>query len=242
MTTTAPGTLRVTAVLFTAPVFFTPDYWSESARAWAWVQPDTPVEEKPVAEFEVSLDVTLGEVFEAACGAWNIEPGPHLDEYGATLRDQFTRFAFVVEGRDPRVIADEDRYDWPETLPVARESGDVELVHGLDVTFRELAASSRLGLIEGDVTRPYVDPVIPQGEFGQIPEIVHLTIEAIRAAYVAVDAAVGVAEHTIRLIWASLPEIDRTADAVIEKGTHIGALYVFYRWIRKQLRLSKRRR
>jgi hypothetical protein len=34
-------------------------------------------------------------------------------------------------------------------LPIARENGSVELVQGTEISFRELLASSSLGLIEG---------------------------------------------------------------------------------------------
>ena len=66
----ATGTIRVAPVLFCAPVFWEREYWSEAAHAWDWVRPETPLDQKPFAEIEVSLDVTLGEVFAAACDAW----------------------------------------------------------------------------------------------------------------------------------------------------------------------------
>ena len=239
--TVKPATIRVTPVLFCAPVFWYPTYWSESTYAWDWVRPELPVEEKPVAEFEVSLDAALGEVIDAACDAWDIKPGRYMIEHHVTRQSQFTRFAFVVAGRDPYLVADEDRYEWPDRLPAARETGEVEQVPGLEITYRELLASSSLGLIEGDVTKPYVDPVIPQGEFGHVLEYARLTVEAIKGAYSGVDDTFGYVEHTIRLISRSLPEVDRTADHVIDEGIRIGALYAFYRWMRRRLRRRRRR-
>jgi hypothetical protein len=195
----------VTPVLFCAPVFWTPEFWLQSARGWDWVQPETPFDEKPWADFEISLDVTLGEVFDVACDAWGIQAGPDLLEQSGTRAYQFVRFAFVRSDQASARDA-EDRYEWPSALPVARENGRVELVPALEITYRELLASSSLGLVEGDVTRPYVDPVIPQGETERVIEVARLTIEAIRAAYGAADDALGYADHTIRLIRASLPE------------------------------------
>ncbi len=73
-------------VLFCAAVFWTPDFWSKSTHAWDWVQAETPLDEKPWAELEISIDVTLGEVLEAACDAWGIEAGPDLLKHGGTAR------------------------------------------------------------------------------------------------------------------------------------------------------------
>ena len=75
MVTTMPGTVRVRPVLFCAPVFWVPEYWAESAHACDWVQPQTPLDRKPSAELDVSLDVTLGEVFDLACDAWGMKAG-----------------------------------------------------------------------------------------------------------------------------------------------------------------------
>ena len=89
------GIIRVTPVLFCAPVFWTREFWAESAHAWDWVRAETPLNEKPCVELEVSLDVTLGEVFAVACDAWGIQPGRDLLEAGGARADHFLRFAFV---------------------------------------------------------------------------------------------------------------------------------------------------
>jgi hypothetical protein len=210
------NTIRVTPVLLCAPVFWTPKFWAESAHAWDEVRSETPLDDKPWAELEVSLDVTLGEVFEVACDAWGIELGPDPLSQGDSRLNHFHRFNFVRPDRDAAGVDDKERNEWPSHLPIARESGDIELVFGTAVTFRELLASSSLGLIEGDVTRPYVDPVMPQGELESAIEVGRLTIEAIRAAYGAVDDAFGYGEHTVRLIRASLPEVHDAAATVID--------------------------
>lgn len=229
------GTILVRPVLFCAPVFWTPAFWSDSTHSWDWVRPETPLDEKPSADLEVSLDVTLGEVLEAACDAWRIDLGSEALEHGGVRANNFERFAFV-RPEDADGVDEQEGYRWPARLHIAREDGTVELVHGREITFRELLASSTLGLIEGDVTRPYVHPVIPQGDVGHAAEAARLTIEAIRAAYGAVDDATGFAEHTIRLVRASLPEVHKAAASAVDEGMRIGAIYVFGRWVRRQLR------
>lgn len=237
----ANGTIRVTPVLFCAPVFWTAGFWSESAHAWDWVRAETPLDEKPWAELEISLDVTLGAVFGAACDAWGIVEGPDAAKYGDARANQFARFAFVRPDADAAGVEEYEGPSWPFALPIARENGIVSPVPGLEITYRELLASSKLGLLEGDVTRPYVRPVVPQGDAGRLVEAARLTVEAIQAAYGAVDDAVGYADHTLRLIRASLPEAHRMADRVVDEGIRVGAVVGFFEWLRRQRRRRRSR-
>jgi hypothetical protein len=64
--------------------------WTKETHGWDWVDPQTPLNEKPWAELEISLDVTLGEVIEAACDAWEIERGPDQRELSPNRRDEFS--------------------------------------------------------------------------------------------------------------------------------------------------------
>jgi len=226
----------VSPVLFCAAVFWEREYWSESTHAWDWVKAETPLDAKPWADLKVSLDVTLGEVFDAACDAWGIRAGADLLKHGGTRAGQFVRFAFVRADPDAAGVDVHEVYNWPSVLPVARASGTVELVPALEITYRELLTSSSLGLLEGDVTRPYVHPVIPQGDSAPAIEAARLTVEAIRTAYGAVDDAVGYAEHTIRLLRASLPEIHRVADEGVDEGIRVGAVLAFLGWLRRKVR------
>jgi hypothetical protein len=115
-----------------------------------------------MVRLDTSLDVTLGEVIEAACDAWRIEPGSEMEEYGATRRGQFHRFGFVNVERDAHGGDEQWGYRLPSELPIARESGTVERVPAMEITYRELLASSSLGILTDDVSRPYVHPVQPR--------------------------------------------------------------------------------
>lgn len=203
------GVIRIRPVLFCAPVFWTPKWWDESTHALDRVRPETSLDHKPWAEIEVSLDVPLGEVLALACDAWGIRPGPDMEKYSVPLETQFERFAFVRTERDAGGISEQAGYRWPPTIPIAREDGSMEKVHGTEVTFRELLVASDLGLIVGDVRRPYVHPVPPQGDIPSTVDAVRETVEAIRAAYSSVDEATGFGlesvERTIRLVRWSLP-------------------------------------
>jgi hypothetical protein len=204
------------------------------------VAPKTPLNEKPWAELEISLDVTLGEVIEAACDAWGIERGRDQRELSSDRRDEFFRFAFVREDTDAEGVDQQVAYRWPSDLPIAAEDGSIEQRPAKDITYRELLAASELGLVEGDVTRPYVHPVRPQGDLGVLIEAGRLTLEAIRAVYAGIDDSIGYAEHTIRIIRASAPGVNRTADHVIDEGVRIAAVVAFARWLWR-LRRSRRR-
>jgi hypothetical protein len=88
-------------------------------------------------------------------------------------------------------------------VAVASSDGVVELRDWHDVTYQELLVSSELGLIDGDVTRPYIHLTVPQGDIGPIIEAGQATAEAIRAAYDAFPVVVHVADRGIRVVKAS---------------------------------------
>ncbi len=180
-------TIVVRPTLCWPPIFWMPDYWAESAREYQWVTPATPLADRPYLEFEVSLDVTLGEVLVAACQAWGMVEGPHMKKTGAKLADEFCRFGFVRIPDDEGGIDEQVGYKWPSTIRVVRDDGSVENVPAMSVTFRELLASSSLGLVEGDVTRPYVYPVRPQGVTSVISDFSHISPDDVKAVYAGID-------------------------------------------------------
>ena len=100
----------------------------------------------------------------------------------------------------------------------------VEQVPGPEVTYRELLVTAELGLIEGDVTRPYVHPVAPQGDVDQIIEAARLTAEAIRAAYEALPPIGDAAERVIRFIRASSPPAKEAVDDAVRVAFVLGVL------------------
>jgi hypothetical protein len=230
------GTILVEPVLFCSPVFFTPDWWSEGTHAWDWVRPETPLVDKPVVELDVSLDVTLGEVIEAACEVWRILPGRGMEKYSATRRDEFFRFGFVDARRDADGGDEQWGYQLPSELQIARETGAIESVPAMEVTYRELLASSSLGVLEDDVTRPYVHPVRPQGDAGLAVEVGRLTVEAIRAAYAYLDQTIGSAPHTIRVVGSELPRTRDVADQVVDEGVRVAFLLGLTKWCWNKLR------
>ena len=50
-----------------------------------WVRPETPLDDRPSAVIEVSLDATLGEVLGVACGAWGLRLGADNVRRGRTI-------------------------------------------------------------------------------------------------------------------------------------------------------------
>lgn len=234
------GLIRIRPVLFCAPVFWSPQFWVEDVHRWDWVDPQTPLDEKPWVELEVSLDVTLGDVVDAACDAWGIERGPDAQNLSHDRRDEFIRWAFVSEGTDAAGVDPQVGYQWPWSLPIATEDGKIEERLPKEISYRELLAASELGLIEGDVMRPYLHPVRPQGNPGALIEAGKLTLAAIRAAYAGIDDSIGYAEHTIRLIAASMPRVvdavDKNVNPVIDEGIRIGAVVTFAAWLRRKAR------
>lgn len=237
------GALRVRPVLFCAVVPWTGrDFWSQSTYKWDWVRPETPLEDKPSVELEVSTDITLGEALVLACEALGIALGPEGVTYGKALEYQFERFAFVRAAEDAAGIDEQVGYGWPSSLRIAREDGTVERVHGREVTFRELLVAAHLGLVEGDVTRPYIHPVIPQGDPLFYRDAIELTFKAVQAAFEYIDATYGRGEHVARVVGDTAETAHRTAAELSGKvGDEVQPYALGYlgyravrRWVRKR--------
>lgn len=190
--------IRVYATLYCGPTFWTRAYWAESARQFDHIGPSTPLDERPVAVFDVGLDAKLGNVLEAACDEWGIVLGLDAQNHGASRREELHRQGFVIAGKDAAGINEKVGYSWPHTLSLPTPDGEIDLVPAIDATFRQLIAAQALGLLDGEATRPYVFPVRPQGA-GQIAaELAHLAPNLIRSALAAVHGAGGDAIVALR--------------------------------------------
>jgi hypothetical protein len=179
--------VRIRPVLYFAPVFWETDYWSESTHRWDHIAPSTPLDERPSAELEAGLDSPLIKVLEAACDEWEILPGAGMLKHGYGRSVEIVRFAFVEADADRDGIPEAMGYGWPNKLPAPNPDGSISMVWGRDISVRQLLASKQLGLLRGDVTRPYVFPVRPQGggavlrELGPIaPDLVRAVLASIR--------------------------------------------------------------
>lgn len=206
-------------VLYFAPVFWREHYWSESARQWADVGPTTPLSNRPFIEMEVGLDTTLGLILETACDELEILPGPDMIEQHSTRRGEIVRFAFVEAEADRDGVDAQVGYQWPSRLPAPEADGTVNLVDGRDVTMRQLLAASDLGLIRGDVSRPYLFPVVPQGTGQVIVDLGRIAPEVVRASLTAVRGLGGNLVHVVRSAPDALNEADRyVSEHPIESG------------------------
>lgn len=225
-----PGDLlKVTPVLYWPPRLWTPDYWAPAARDYQWVQPATPLADRPTVEFEVSLDVTLGEVLEAACDFWGFVEGPHMKKMGVVRRSEFHRFGFVRVPEDEDGVDEQVDHKWPNQLPAVRKDGSVEPVPALDITFRELLVSSSFGLIPGDVTRPYVYPVPPQGVLTALGDLAHLSADAVQAVYAGLDSLGHEAAHTLHRLT---PELTKADQEILNVSGNVGLFVTIRKWLR----------
>ncbi|NNN07923.1 MAG: hypothetical protein HKL85_01865 [Acidimicrobiaceae bacterium] len=219
-------------------LFRAPDYWAESARKYQWVDPDTPLADRPYLEYEASLDVTLGEVLVAACQKWGIVEGAYMTKVGAKLVDEFFRFGFVRVPEDTDGVGQQIGYKWPNTLPVVRNDGGVEQVPAMDVTFRELLVSSQLELTTGEVTQPYVYPVLPQGVPAPLGDVFHLTVEAVSLARANVDRLANSTDHVLRCVSPALvkdvPKVEGKAANLYGQYAFLKALVSWWRSRRKR--------
>lgn len=220
--------IRCTPVLYFAPVFWLERYWSESSRKWTGIGPTTPLANRPFVEMDVGLDTTLGVILETACDELEILPGPDMIQQGSTRRGEIARFAFVEAEADRNGIDAQVGYQWPSRLPAPAADGRINLIDGRDVTMRQLLAASDLGLLQGDVSCPYLFPVVPQGAGQVIADLGHIAPEVVRASLAAVRGLGGNFVQVARSVPGVLHEADRyVSEHPIETGLGVAGVKWF---------------
>lgn len=228
------GTIRICPILNSAPEFISLDYWTQSARAWEGIDAEAPLSEKPWAVLEVSLDVTLGSALDAACAAWGFSAGPDQTRYSG--KSTYAHVGFVGAGEDEGRISRTQSYEWPFKYSIVREDGTQVMADVHELTYRELLVASALGLIDGDVTRPIIQPSVPQDNAPALAEAARIATGVARATYMYADEFFGHAKNVIRLIDADAPGIHRRADEIVDDGARLSGGYQFLKWIQTRLR------
>lgn len=187
--------ISITAAVAYAPAWYGSEWWSDSTHLYDTLgYGDDPYSAMPKTLLTATLDETLGSVFDRAGDALGIGPGAEgmrvmgEDNEPPTL----SVLTFHVGFHRP---SDEERFDlehahrWRRQVLVANTDGTVRLVSFKEVTYRQLLASQRLALIDGDVTRPYICPSMPQGNAPALAHAAVVSIEAAKAAYVGLEVA-----------------------------------------------------
>ena len=226
--------IRLIPVLIHAPVFWLKHYWSESTHQWDEIRPSTPLAARPFAEIDAGLDATLGDILVAACDALQILPGPDMGD-ASKRRQELYRFAFVEEEADKDGIDSGVVYAWPSRLPVPISDGTISEVPGKEVTVRQLLAASELGLIRGDVRRPYLFPVTPQGAGQVVVELAKIAPEIVRSILTAVKGQEGELIRVVRTFPADLRHANSYVSAnPIQSGAAVLASKGLWKMFRKR--------
>jgi hypothetical protein len=220
-------TVTVCPVLVAAPVWWVAEFWS--THAWDWVAPGLPLDEKPAVTLEVGLSVTLGEIVDATSTALDLRPLKVGDYPVRTLSREIAGVRFVQPG-DEDGIRDENIYGWPARFPIATPAGDIHQIPWQEVTMRELLVARELGLVQGDVTRPYIQPNRAQGDPGAVLELVRLALHVIRQAYDLWPYASDAIEHSVRVVRGPIDAVNRATD---EAG-RVVFWWQVWRWIRQR--------
>lgn len=232
----ASGRVLVRAILFSDPVSWTADFWERHpwiSRTYVQTIPDeAPLSSKPFAVLDVPLDATLGEVLTASCEAWGIRPGSDHPYPDGPLH----AFAHWIAFADDEDEVRPDRAkNWVHTLAIARPDGTVEQLEWSGVTYRQLVVSAETGVLNADVTRPYIRLAIPQGDANLVVEGARATADAIHAAYAALPQARDAVEEGIRVISATA----RPARQAIDDVVRVAFLLELARRVRRRLRRSR---
>jgi hypothetical protein len=187
-------------------------------------------------EFQVPIDITLGEVLETSLDAWGIVEGPNMIRHGRLRRHELCRYGFVRVPDDESGVDERVGYAWPSRLPVVQDDGTIEKIYAYEVTFRELLISSELDLIAGDVKRPYVYPKSPQGIIHDLILAPQFSEEMLHAAIAKVNELGGDAVRTARQVVANTERADNT---VLEVTGNVGLILSIRKWLRKLKRQDK---
>jgi hypothetical protein len=136
----------------------------------------------------------------------------------------FSHVGFVTPRNETETITPQESYLWRGKVAVVLEDGSRDLLETHEVTYRQLLATSALGLVDGDVTRPIIQPSIPQGAGGTLLELVEYASHLAPTVYSEIDKFFGYAEHTITVVAAAAPRIDRVANEIVDEGVRIAAV------------------
>lgn len=196
---TGDGRLIVTVTLATPPVWYEPDYWN--THEFDTFDPVAPYASKPQVTLTSRYDETLGEVIDRASVCLGLALGPAHEKY---LTDRVSKWLSRIgfyRPEDDKAFDVHRMYGWPDLLPIARVTGKVETIPWQEATYRELIVSSNLGLIEGDVLRPYISGSMPQGSAHEAVEAAKLTVDAVRHAYALLPQAESVVGGAMQLAF-----------------------------------------
>lgn len=127
-------------------------------------EPAMPYEHRSKASVEVAESATLGDVIDLAAARFGVTPasGP-----GITTVSKVSEAVDCVSFYRPsdRVGGTYDYRRWSQAIRLVNQSGDPSwAVRWSDIRMGELVASADAGLVDGDPLRPYLWPVIPQGD------------------------------------------------------------------------------
>lgn len=192
--------LSVTVALATAPGWYEPEgFWS--THRYDGVIAEAPYREKPKIELTAGYGETLGEVIDRAGKKLGLAPGPRFDEYDIHRLSQHVAYMGFYRPEDEAGAVPQRFGGWPTLLPVATLDGSVELRPWQEITYRDLLVSSKLGLVEGDVRRPYVHGGRPQGDLHNLVEAGRLTSEIVRATYDTVPKGRDFVDDAMRVVF-----------------------------------------
>lgn len=193
--------LAVTVALAYGPTWYTLGWWSPSSHEHDHLGHESvPWSDMPQAVVNASPDDTLAVVLDRAGEALGIEPGPDAFKHAPPGHSRMGLASMLWHIGFYRP-ADEDgfnipeSYRWKNCLPVADVAGNVTYHPCQQITYRQLIVSERLGVIDGDVMRPYICPSMPQGDIQGITEVARVTAEVAKLAWEGADIAVDQARQ-----------------------------------------------
>ena len=187
----------------------------------------------PKAVVRARLNDSLATVYDHAGVSLGIGPGPEALRSGfggEGLASMLVHIGFYREA-DEAGFNVEEHFGWHSVVAVVDENGSTEYRDFREVTVRQVFASAQLGLIAGDVARPYICPSMPQGDLPGLAELAQVSADAAKAAY----AGLQVAAHHAEGVRDAGRDYTDDAERVV-------FYVVAYRWLRGLLRRKSKAR
>jgi hypothetical protein len=198
--------VHVVTVAALGPVFGYPEVVVFEGASLRDQGPERPYSERLKTSVDASLDTRLGEIIDAAATAFDIRwaGGGPISEYlrGVVFYEPTDEYGFQHRPQP-----------WPSAIRTVGANGAPSWsVRWRDVRFGELLASADAGLVRGDPFRPYLWPVIPQGEAGPA------FLEALWSSWIIWEHLLA-AYGTVQLARTILERIRRARGSVFDQDS-----------------------
>jgi hypothetical protein len=195
--------------------------------------PDVAYADRLKAVLDVEADETLGSVIDRAAAEFGVAPG---NEFGGVRMSEVITGVVFYRPEDEHGLQRPE--PWPDSIRVLDDTGAPSwAVPWRFVRYRELLAASEAGLVNGDPRRPYLWPVIPQGE----PTVIGILLLAAlwSLKQVLTGALEELGANTLRAALKRINDVNELVETSTEWQERLARPDQFVTYLRQQPRTTE---